>query len=676
MFANVALPVPDMEPLCYSVPKELEKDVCLGSAVSVKLGRRKRLLTGFVVSVSDTPQEENLDPSKIKNIEELAFREPLFDEKRLRFLKWISEYYFFSLGEVIKTALPKQYFEEKKRKRKTDFDLTSFSLKRDTKNITLNPHQTAAVSKINEKIGDGAPHTFLLQGVTGSGKTEVYFEAIDKTVKAGMGAIILVPEIVLTPQFIGRYMERFGDSIAVLHSALTRAQARQQWQKIRAGKAMVVVGARSAIFAPLQKTGLIIVDEEHETAFKQDNLLRYNARDLAVVVGKFNQAVVVLGSATPSMETLYNAKTGKYSHLLLPERIKKVTLPEVTIIDMKAEKRAAPMISNQLYYGILETLDRGEQVLLFLNRRGFSHFIICNECGFVYKCPNCSVTLTYYESRKSMMCHYCGYREGAPTQCCACHGMGVRGVGTGTEQLEMSLKELIPQARISRLDRDAATSQEDVKTILDDLQNRKTDILVGTQMVAKGHDFPGITLVGVILADTIFNLPDFRSAERSFQLLTQVAGRAGRDSSAGKVLIQTYHPGHYSVTSAKKHDMDTFSELELSIRKEFDYPPFWKMCVIKVNGMNLARVISHSEKISTDLNTIITRTESYKNNIELLGPAPAPLSRLKGMYRYQLFIKGKSSTVLNSFVKTFVKHANPTVYGIKIGIDMDPVSTL
>lgn len=543
----------------------------------------------------------------------------------------------------------------------------------------LTPDQASAVSVLNAAVDEGGFKPFLLHGVTGSGKTEVYLQVLEHARDLGKGGLILVPEIALTPQLVGRVRSRFGAEVAVLHSALKDKDRLRQWQALRRGDVKVAVGVRSAIFAPVKDLAVIVVDEEHEGSFKQEDKLRYQARDLAVVRGKQVGATVVLGSATPSLETLENANRGRYQKLTLRTRVDDRPMPEVELVDLRTERprepgRAdeAPILSPSLVAAIEQTLSRNQQVILFLNRRGHSTFLVCEVCGEALRCESCDVSLTHHLAINKVMCHYCGYSSGVPVHCPQCRG-GMLKLGAGTERVEAEVASRFPQARVARLDRDAASSAEKLTELLAAFARREIDILVGTQMVAKGHDFPGVTLVCVVLADTSLALPDFRAAERTFQLLTQVAGRAGRGHDAGRVLVQTYNPEAMPVQRVLGHDFDTFAAEELTWRRAFAYPPFSRMAAIKIEGDSPER----TAQVARHLGQVAARAlPSSKQGVRLLGPAPAPIARIKGKTRWQLLLKGPTHGALAGPLSALERALPDLPSSVKVVIDVDPGAML
>jgi primosomal protein N' (replication factor Y) (superfamily II helicase) len=531
----------------------------------------------------------------------------------------------------------------------------------------LTPAQQAALESIRQALDTGRYHAFLLYGVTGSGKTEVYLQATALALRAGRTVLFLVPEIALTAQLTAAFRERFGSAVAVLHSQLTPSERYAQWLRVRAGQAPIVVGARSAIFAPLRSVGLIVLDEEHEPAYKQQQSPFYHARQLAEVRAAAEGAVLLLGSATPSLETFYRRETFQLLHL--PERIGGTPLPEVELIDMRQQPRLA--FSQPLLDAIQETVARGQQVILFLNRRGFAPMLLCRECGHVPKCERCAVSLSYHVAGERLLrCHHCNAQQLAPMLCPNCRGTRLAPYGIGTQRVEMTLKQLLPALRIARLDRDVLSRREQYLQLLQAFRAGELDVLVGTQMVARGLDFPQVMLVGVLNADTALHLPDFRAAERTFQLLTQVAGRAGRRAEQGRTLIQTFNPDHHAIQFARHHDYGGFYQQELEARREPLYPPFCRL-------VNLLGCDSNPERAWRLLEQVAARLHASQGEtlLQILGPAPAPLERLEGQYRYHLLLKFAPDTepadALRDALQTLEPHDRA-----RLQIDIDPISLL
>jgi len=537
----------------------------------------------------------------------------------------------------------------------------------------LNAHQQAAFEPIRACLESKQFRVFLLQGVTGSGKTEVYLNAIEAALAIGRGALLLVPEIALTPAVAGQFFQRFGDRVAILHSAFSDAERAEQWRRIRSGAAPVVVGTRSGVFAPVKDLGLIVVDEEHDHSYKQEETPRYHGRDVAIVRAQAAGACVVLGSATPSLESRYNAARGKYILLTLPERIEQRPLPEVEIIDMRAEflqTRKQATFSRRLLEEIGARLESGEQTMLLLNRRGFSCFVACRACGRRVECVNCAVTLTYHRREQRLLCHYCNYAQAPPKVCPQCGSEHIYFIGVGSERVEEELHRHFPRARIARMDRDTVTGRRQYETILAGFREGSFDILVGTQMIAKGHDIPNVTLVGVVSADVGLGMPDFRAGERTFQLLTQVAGRAGRGELPGKVLIQTINPDHYAIRFAAAQDYDLFYEKELQFRRLMRYPPFSALANVLIRSPRQEEAV----KMSGALGLFLTPAPEQ---LKILGPAEAPVPKLKSEYRYQLLIKAASRKALSETLSAIRRFAQEQDWpATALVIDVDPVSLL
>jgi primosomal protein N' (replication factor Y) len=534
----------------------------------------------------------------------------------------------------------------------------------------LNESQAAAVDQLAAAVERHIFAPFLLHGVTGSGKTEVYLRTIAHVLDQGRTALVLVPEIALTPQLVRRFKCRFDCGIAVLHSGLSDGERFDEWRRIRRGEAVIVIGARSAIFAPLERIGIVVVDEEHDGSYKQSEGFRYNARDLALVRGKLERACVILGSATPLVTSSHAARTGKLGYLQLPHRVRDLPMPTVELLDCRGRK--AETFLPELVAALGENLAAGGQTLLFLNRRGFATYLVCNDCGHVLRCPNCSITLTYHQRRGKHFCHYCDFSLPAPSVCPECASPEITLLGRGTERVEEEVKELFPGARVSRMDRDTTTGRGGHARVLKGVEEGSIDILVGTQMIAKGHDFPGVTLVGVISADATLNLPDFRSGERTFQLVSQVMGRAGRGDAPGKVLIQTLEPEHYAVRSAAAHDSAGFYAAELEFRRDAGYPPFSHLASLILSGTAAEAVEKGAEAAAASLVRI---KKELRSRVEVLGPVVAPLGRIRGRYRRQILLKSAGRSDLHRLLAAFRVSINlPSV--VRLAIDIDPVDML
>ncbi|CAK21261.1 primosomal protein N' [Listeria welshimeri] len=535
-----------------------------------------------------------------------------------------------------------------------------------SESLQLLPDQQTACWKITAATEQ---ETFLIHGVTGSGKTEIYLQTIEAKLKEGKEAIVLVPEISLTPQMVERFKSRFGSEVAVLHSALSSGEKYDEWRKIERKEARVVVGARSAVFAPLENLGIIIIDEEHEASYKQEDNPRYHARDVAIWRANKYQCPVVLGSATPSLESFARAKKGVYTLIELPSRVNDRAMPEVSVVDMREElrKENRTEFSTELLEKIKDRIAKKEQTVLMLNRRGYSSFVMCRDCGYVVECPNCDISLTYHQSSNQMKCHYCGHEERVPQKCPSCEGEHIRYFGTGTQKVEESLTKLIPEARVIRMDVDTTRTKGAHEKLLKSFRNHEADILLGTQMIAKGLDFPDITLVGVLNADTMLHLPDFRASERTFQLLTQVSGRAGRHERTGEVVVQSYNPEHYSIEFAKKHDFIGFYNHEMQLRKMGSYPPFYYLTMINVSDENEMKAIRTIQEMAQFLRG------KLGPDAVVLGPVPSTITRIKNKYRYQCILKYKIEPDLKKELKTLITHYQKDQQkGLTITIDVQP----
>lgn len=579
----------------------------------------------------------------------------------------------------------------------------------------LMPEQEQAVETVARAVAAGKFRVFLLQGVTGSGKTEVYLRAIQRAADAGKTSILLVPEIALTPQLIARFRQRFSpEDLAVLHSGLSPGERLDQWERIRTGRARIVVGARSAVFAPVRDLGVIVVDEEQESAYKQDHGFMYNARDLAVMRAHKCGAVALLGSATPSLESSHRAgRADGYEKLSLPRRVDDRPLPAVEVVDLKEERMDLPplpggpgedrvrerdrlmgeaLLSSTLKNAVIDTLDRGEQVILFINRRGSSSFILCFDCGQRLTCPNCSVSLVHHRRPTAhkvdrfygepgeggyVLCHYCGYHQPLPEVCPSCRGVRVTPFGSGTEQVEEAMGSLFPKARSMRLDSDVMTGRKSWYRSLDLIARGRVDIVVGTQLVAKGHDLPGVTLVGVVLADLTLNMPDFRSSERTFQMLTQVAGRAGRGKRPGRVIIQTFQPENYSVRLAVAQDYPGFYAEEAAVRRALFYPPFSRLANFRLQGLDREAVRKASSLLAGKAKRKAV-TRAFKDKVRVLGPAPAPIARIRGKHRWMFLVKAVSPAVLTAFCEALQAALGKSDLppSVSMEIDRDPASMM
>lgn len=606
----------------YSIPKDLISRIKLGQEVLVNFHGRK--MVGIVKNIVDDPSKIGI---KMKDIDDIVDDEPTINRRQLELIQWISDYYHCSQGLVVRMFIPSRLKKIK--------ELESLNIKK-TPFHKFNNEQQSAFDEISTT--DGKP--WLIRGVTGSGKTEIYLRLIENCLQNKRQAIVLVPEISLTPQAIQRYEEKFPGQIAVLHSRLTPSESFNSWSAIRNKTKNIIIGPRSALFAPVKNIGLIIIDEEHDSSYKQyDQAPRYNARDIAVTYAKITGAQLVMGSATPSIESFYNAKCGAYGLATLPNRIhQKDSLPPVDIVDMREEfkKDNYSIFSEALSKKLKDTLDNSRQSILFINRRGAATFVMCRDCGYVLKCPNCDIPYTYHLTTHKLLCHHCDKTDNPPSVCPSCKSQYIKYFGTGTQKVEHAISQLLPEAKILRLDRDTAVKRNEVNRVYQAFSNHKADVLIGTQMIAKGLDIPKVDLIGIISADPTLNLPDFRSAEKTFQLITQVAGRTGRLDNPGQVILQTYNPDNKIIKFASHHDYIGFYKWEIIERKKHGYPPFSKLIKLFIEDPDQEK----SEKISQDLFNKLS--EFVKNNslqIEMIGPAPSFRYKVRNKYRYQIILK-------------------------------------
>jgi primosomal protein N' (replication factor Y) len=735
MIARVSLEIALRKEFDYLIPPGLAGQIEVGSRVQVPFGARKIL--GCVTALAEESAH-----TKLKPILKVIGAQTLVTPKVLKLARWIGEYYCCAPETALKSVLPEAIRKEKDGWRKQLFvralplnggfpelpkrqqevwnvieerreilltellelaettaatvrkledrglvEITTQISERDpyarehilpSLPITLNPAQSVALGKIKSAM-DKPPSTFLLHGVTGSGKTEIYLQAIAHALEQSNGAIVLVPEIALTPQTVERFKARFSSGpqqtlVAVLHSHLSAGERHDEWHKIRRGRARIVIGARSAIFAPVEPLGLIIVDEEHEHTYKQEEAPRYHARDVAIMRGQMENAVVVLGSATPSLESFYNCKRGRFALLELPERVDNQKMPHVRVVDMRQaahKEKGTPIFSPQLQEAITQRLERGEQTILFLNRRGYSTSLQCPKCGYVAQCPNCSLALTFHRQEQKLCCHICGFVEKVPSICPdpKCKNPAIRFAGTGTQKVEETLARLFPHARIKRMDADTMKHKDDYRKVLGDFRAGRTDILVGTQMIAKGLHFPNVTLVGIIYADLALHQPDFRAGERTFQLLTQVAGRAGRGDVEGEVFVQAFASFHPAIQFARRHDFNGFYEQEIEFREQLKYPPISRVALLTLKGRNEEKVKFSADHLKRGLEKNL---KEFKDLI-LAGPAPAPLLRAETFYRYQIMLRTRAMSALSRELARIIQSlALPE--DVTLAVDIDPVN--
>ncbi len=706
--------MPVRGPLTYSVPDDMPVPEP-GTRLRVPVARR------HMVGVCMGPaRAESIGKYRLRNVSGLVDEAPLLPDFLLDFLKWVSDYYFYPLGQVVSEALPPGFLSARasaisrllskgsargrSRFRMPKWDSASM--------INLTSQQSEVLSHIEKSISKRNYSPVLLHGVTGSGKTEVYIRAAARCIESGRCVLVMVPEIAMTTQTTGWFAARFGRLLSVLHSGMTDAQRRDQWWRIRSGDSPIVVGTRSSVFAPLADVGLIVVDEEHDSSYKQTEKLCYNARDMALVLGKMHNATVLLGSATPSLASYTHALRGKYHLLQLPDRVTGRRLPEVTVIDRRKEdnrhgysrggKGVSPKgtwLTPRLETAIRETVSRGEQVILFLNRRGFATYVFCPECGHVFRCRNCDVTLTWHRQRDDnfrvaeaatgrgmsgfLMCHYCGHGAPAPPVCPTCGGQAVKAFGYGTEKVEQEVVEHFPGIRTARIDRDTVSSTRRLNEVIERFRAGDIDLIVGTQMITKGHDFPGLTLVGILWADMGLNVPEFNAAEKTFQLITQVAGRAGRGDRPGRVLVQTFMAGHFAIQAACAQDYETFYRKESGLRQGLGYAPFSRMINFKISGKSKSAVHKASESLALEARKICDELlnkpvqEAKQQPVDVLGPAPAPRARIKNRYRSQLLIKSVSIGAVRSVCGALIERGKDIIpSSVRVEVDVDPDSML
>jgi primosomal protein N' (replication factor Y) len=663
-FAQVAFALPLYDTFTYRVPGDLAGRVVLGAQVEVAF--RGRLRRGFVVELSSE--------SAIERVQDITsvLDDALLSPHLLALARWVAEYYLAPLGEVLSAAMPggtKGLARSRARLAAREDPVMRLPL---PERVTLTAEQRLAVRAIEAAVGASTFAPVLLHGVTASGKTEVYLRAARAAREAGGQTLVLVPEIALGSQVIASFRRRFGGRVGVLHSYLAVGERRRNWELARRGALDVVVGARSAVFAPLPHLRLIVVDEEHEPAYKQSEQLRYHGRDTAVRRAQMLGIPVVLGSATPSIETLANAARGKYRRLELRRRVDRRPLPVVRLVDSRAEASTASLLSRPLRVALAERLERGEQALLYLNRRGHSHVTQCRACGFVAECPHCDIALTLHLVPREWRCHYCDHREPFSPRCPKCMAPMLRFAGAGTQRAEREIAAALPGARVLRLDADVARARGTPARVLEAFARGDADVLVGTQMIAKGLDFPRVTLVGVLDADVALHLPDFRAAERTYQLLVQVSGRAGRGPRPGEVLIQTCTPEHPAIVAALQQDAGDFIARELDIRREAGYPPYTRLVALRFSGVDAARVEAAAERAAD-----VLREGEDAAAIEVLGPAPQALARLRGQHRWHVLIKSRNAAVARRAARGALEALERSrARSVRVAADVDPIDVL
>lgn len=670
-FWQVAVEAPLSEPLTYAIPNEFVNQARAGQRVRIPLGRREAF--GFLVEPSQ--KAPDFETKNILGIEE----ELIEDVQFFGWLKWISMYYLYPLGQVLALAFPplKKQVKERKSKRAPVVPSNSH-----WKKVELSNEQKQVSEDILKQKGF---NTHLIFGVTGSGKTEIYLDVLEKIISQGKSGLFLLPEISLTPQMIHRFSSRFPDQVAVIHSQLTERERTNQWWEVYEGKKKILLGARSALFCPIPNLGVIIVDEEHEPSYKQDEKLKYHGRDAAIMLGKMRGCPVLLGSATPSLESWQQVKLGKYQLHTLKNRVEGRALPQIHILDLRAEPSITSEVelpkwlSADLYALLKKTYLEKQQSALFLNRRGLAPLVLCESCGYVHECPNCDISLTLH-GRQHLVCHYCDYHENYKEACPSCKEGEMKPLGLGTEQIEMDLKKLFPDANVARADRDEIQHREDLERMIQQMESGEIDFLVGTQMIAKGLDFPKLKSIGLVLADIGFNIPDFRSTERSFQLITQVSGRAGRHvkngEEPGQVIVQTYNPEHPCLQWAVTGDYVAFAEQELINRAELGYPPYGRLAGIRLLGPEVEGLRKTCHNLSHRAEALKKSDAKTFDQIEILGPSESPLSKLRNQYRFQMLVKAKDPSVLHHFCRKLFSDDSWAVKKVKISLDVDPLHLL
>lgn len=661
----VAVPLPLEDTFTYSVPEALAEAVHPGARVAVPFGRR--YLVGYVVGFPASAAVP-----RVKPIERLLDDPPLLTPALLELGRWMAGYYACTLGEALRAVLPGTIDRKRGAPRGREVERGGAgALLEAAPPARLNPWQQTALDRVTSRLDAGGFEAFLLHGVTGSGKTEVYLHAIRHALERSRAAIVLIPEIALTPQAADRFRARLGAEVGILHSGMTHAERHDVLVAAARGEIQVVLGARSAVFAPFRNLGLVVVDEEQESSYKQGEKPRYHARAVALVRARLEGAAVLLGSATPSLESYHNARTGKHVLLEIPERVDARPLPRVHLVDMRDPGERGAIVASVLLDALVDRLDRREQAILLLNRRGHSNYVQCFACGGLVHCPYCDISLTYHATDRRLRCHYCNHARPVPEQCPACGNPCQLFRGVGTQQLEQALRGLVPRARLCRMDFDTTTRRGAHRRILEEFARGDIDVLLGTQMVAKGHDFPAVTLVGVVNAEGGMSLPDFRAAERTFQLLAQVAGRAGRGNTPGDVYIQTFCPEHDAIALAAQQDYRAFFERESALRRSLAYPPFARLAAITGLGPDRAELHDAMQRVEATL-----RGDRRVPALQVLGPAPSPIPRLRGRHREQILLKGS----LRDDRKRELAHRLAELArerpGVEFQVDVDPQNML
>ena len=711
------------KPFTYEVPEELKNSINMGQWVKVPFGARNSIVDGFILSI----KEDEITGIRIKKIKSIAIEEPLLTKDDIKLVEFLKENYLCKYIDGIRLLIPQGVLKGISNKYKLvvamgdidipdevikkyedvfnfirdnngkynkaelnkDYGLSTYKVNKlikegylkieeeivyrynfreyiNYKEKNLTKEQSSAINKIENSL----KNVILLKGVTGSGKTEVYMNLVKNAISKEKSSVILVPEISLTPQMIERFKGRFGREVAVFHSKLSDGERYDEWHRVKEGKVKVVIGARSALFLPLQNLGLIIIDEEHENTYKSEQNPKYVTKEVAEFISALKGCKVILGSATPSIETYYRAISGDIELVELNKRIDDKPMPKIEIVDMREELNNGniSMFSKKLFLEIKEALSRKEQIILFLNRRGFSTFVSCRSCGYVFKCPKCDISMTFHKNGY-LVCHYCGHGEKQPRTCPKCKSKYVKHFGAGTERVEEEVRKYFKDVKILRMDMDTTRNKNSHESIYNSFKNGEADILIGTQMISKGLDFENVTLVGILAADMSLNLPDYRAAERTFQIVTQVSGRAGRGDKEGKVILQTYNPSHYSLNYAKNYDYDGFYNEEFTTRGLMYYPPFGRILLVNASSKNENALKSFMNLLKDKFSNLNVEEE----NIEMLGPVPCIISKIKDNFRWQIMFKGDLTLDFCKKIKDNLYQLNKNVYNeIKVTIDINP----
>lgn len=645
----------------YIIPEELEDAVETGMQVSVPFGQGNRLRKGYVINITDKP---SFDVERMKAVAAVPDKSLQIEGKLIRLAAWIRENYGSTMINALKTVMP---VKERIRKTAARVEEPEYDIAKPPV-LVLNAKQQELVDEFTDDLENNCHRTYLLQGVTGSGKTEVYIGCIKEAIKRGQQAIVLIPEIALTYQNVARFKQHFGDRVALINSRQSKGEKYREFMRAKAHEVDVIIGPRSALFTPCEKLGLIIIDEEHDGAYKSDQAPKYHARETAIERARLEEASVILGSATPTIESYAMAQLGKYKLWKLMERPDGMEQSTVSVVDLREELKLGnrSIVSKELHDLIEDRLEKKEQIMLFINRRGYNSFVSCRECGEVIKCPKCDVSLSLH-ANGFMMCHYCGHIERQPKECPSCHSKLIGGFGTGTEKVENEIKRLFPQARTLRMDKDTTMKKGAHGDILSRFMNHKADILIGTQMIVKGHDFENVTLVGIMLADMSLFANDYRAGERTFDLLTQAAGRAGRGEKKGHVLIQTYQPEHYAIVAASKQDYEKFFDMEMSYRSLLKYPPVYNMMVVLIASENYDAAVKASENLYRQ----ISDASREFSGVRVIGPGDATIGRINDIYRRVIYVKAQKEDELSKIRDVADEYSDESV---SVLVDVNPVN--